>query len=64
MQLMTLKAFKARYFTPSSAPSDVTIKRWIEEGEIAGRKLGGKYFIDAHKFELTGNKLVDQVLSA
>lgn len=64
MKLMSIKTFQDKYFEKSDAPTTATVKKWIEDGTITGRKIGGKYFINVNAFELTGNKLVDDVLLA
>lgn len=64
MKLMSLKSFKSHYFADGEAPTDRTIKNWIDKEVIDGRKIGGKYFVNIQKFELTDNELVNSVLMA
>ena len=63
MKLISLKTFQERYFAKGEAPTEKTIKTWINKSEIPGRKLGGKYFIDCQQFEACkDNDLVNKVL--
>ncbi len=63
-KLMKISTFRAQYFAAGEAPTEATIKKLIAEGEIAGQKIGSRYYVDAQKFELTDNELVNQVLLA
>lgn len=64
MKLMSIKGFQNQYFAKGEAPALNTIKRWIEQGTIDGRKVGGKYFVNVQAFELTDNELVNSVLAS
>jgi hypothetical protein len=63
MLLMEINEYRQKCYTADSRPSLRTLKRWIETGELPGKKHGGKYFIDVHLVEkLTGNPMVDKFL--
>lgn len=64
MKLISLKAFQERYFAKGEAPTEKTIKAWINKSEIPGRKLGGKYYVDCASFEGCNDELVSRVLLA
>jgi len=68
-RLKKLSAFQAEHFEPGSAPDVKTLKSDIDKGDLPGRKIGGKYFVDMAKYEAatdenpTGNPLVNKVLN-
>ena len=64
MKLMSLSQFKAHYFDKRNQPTEATLRKWIENGDLKGRKLGGKWYIDSRSFEMQDNELVSQVLRA
>ena len=39
------REFRDKYFSEDSKPTEITIRNWIRNNEIEGRKLGGKYFV-------------------
>lgn len=43
--LITVAEFR-RLFAPSSRPTRKTVVRWIQGGVIAGRRIGGKWYVD------------------
>jgi len=63
-KLMKIKAFAEQYFAKGNAPTLSTIRGLIDRGELAGQRIGERYYVDVSKMNKTGNKLVDQVLSA
>ncbi len=64
MALMTIKEYRETMFTWNSRPSTRTIKRWIEQGRITGRKIGGQYYVDPDTdVVLAVNHLVLRVLN-
>jgi hypothetical protein len=63
-KLIRISEYRETYFSKSSAPADSTVKRWINNKSILGVKIGSNYFIDANKLNLTGNPLVDNVITA
>lgn len=63
-KLMKISTFADEYFAKGNAPDIRTIRRLIEEGKLAGQRIGERYYVDVSKMNKTGNKLVDQVLSA
>ena len=68
-RLKKLSAFQADHFEPGSAPDAKTLKSDIDKGNLPGRKIGGKYYIDMAQYEAitdknpTGNPLVNKVLN-
>lgn len=65
MKLITLKRFRqtTEHFEPGSMPSNSTLKRWVENGEIDGKRIGGIYYIDLDGFASDDDALVDAVLA-
>lgn len=62
-KLMKISTFANEYFAKGNAPTLATIRGLIDRGELAGQRIGERYYVDVSKLK-TGNKLVDQVLSA
>lgn len=65
-RLMTLAKFREQHFAEGSAPTEKTLKGWIEAGELAGQKIGGRYYVDVSAFDTpkVRNPLVLKVLKA
>ncbi|HEY9255775.1 MAG TPA: hypothetical protein VIP30_14700 [Stenotrophomonas sp.] len=64
MLLMTVSAWSAKYFAPGSAPAELTIRRWLQNGVLPGRKVGGNWYVDDHAWAAGGHELVMRVLAA
>lgn len=65
MKLMTISEYLQTCYTKKSRPNRRTIIRHINEGYLAGKRLGRTYYIDVDvESGMTGNPLVDQVLAA
>jgi hypothetical protein len=64
MHLMTPHQWAQKYFDPDSCPSEVTLRRWLTQGKIPGRKVGGSWYVDDHAWLADGDELVRQVLDA
>lgn len=64
MHLMTTEKWLHRYFDPSSRPSIATLQRWLRDGKIPAKKVGGTWFIDEHAWLADGDDLVERVLKA
>lgn len=63
-KLMKLSSFARSYFAEGEAPTMATLRKLVDSGELAGTRIGSVYYVDIHKFESTGNSLVDRVLLA
>ena len=63
-RLMKTAEYADRYFCEGSKPAASTIRRWIENGDLPGERIGKVYYVDVGKLEKTGNQLVDRVLQA
>lgn len=64
MRLMKLSEYREKRFPEGSRPSQITLRRWCQNGELPYVRRGNLYYIDLDAEEkITGNSLVDQVLS-
>lgn len=62
-KLMTVREWRERYFSESSAPSELTVRRWLQSGEVPGRKIGGNWYVDDAAWLAGGDELVARVLA-
>lgn len=63
MKLMTPEAWSAKYFDESSKPAIMTLRRWLRDGVVPARKIGGTWYIDEHAWVADGDELVLKVLN-
>lgn len=64
MKLISVSAFRTRYFDNGEAPVAPTVRAWIDEGAVPGKKIGSSYYVDVHRWECGGDELVAGVLDA
>ncbi len=64
MKLLSAHAWVAKYFGHESPPAEITVLRWLRDGKVAGRKVGGKWYVDEHAWLAEGDDLVQRVLEA
>jgi hypothetical protein len=64
VKLMKPGPWAAKYFEDDSRPSEITALRWLRDGKIPGRKVGGTWYVDEHAWLADGDPLVQQVLEA
>ncbi|MEL4893527.1 helix-turn-helix domain-containing protein [Xanthomonas protegens] len=62
MLLMTVVAWRSKYFAAGSAPTELTVRRWLQAGSLPGMKIGGTWYIDEHAWLADGTELVLRVL--
>ena len=62
MPLLSIQEYCEKLFTPDSRPSHATVRRWIREGDLAGRRIGKKFFVDSAAVDSGGNPLVERIL--
>jgi len=64
VQLIGINDFRKRYFVSGHAPTSATVRKWIECGNIRGRKIGKLYYvdIDAWKHATGLDPLADKIL--
>lgn len=62
MRLIAIPAWLEKHFDKGGAPEEVTVRRWLREGVLPGRKIGGLWFIDEAAWLADGDDLVQRVL--
>lgn len=45
-KFLTVSDYKKLRFGRRKKPSERSIRRWITEGKLPGKKIGGRYFVD------------------
>lgn len=53
----------ARYFDEGSRPPAPTLRKWMQNGDIPARKIGGSWFVDETAWLAAGDELVARVLA-
>jgi hypothetical protein len=62
-QLMAVSEYRKKRFAGRKKPSEKTIKRWIVDGYLPGKKIGGRYYVEVTlETQLTGNPLADAAI--
>jgi hypothetical protein len=64
VKLLKAAAWSDKYFGDESRPAEITVLRWLRDGRIPGRKVGGTWYVDEHAWLADGDPLVQQVLEA
>ena len=64
MRYMTPTAWAEKYFTEDSRPPEATLRRWMQNGAVPSKKIGGSWFVDEHAWLADGDVLVEHVLRA
>jgi hypothetical protein len=64
VKLLTAHAWLEKYFDEASRPAEITLQRWLRQGKIPGRKVGGTWYVDEHAWLAQGDDLVQRVLEA
>lgn len=60
---MTVREWRERYFSEASAPAELTVRRWLQNGDVPGRKIGGNWYVDEAAWLAGGDELVAKVLA-
>ena len=63
MPLLSIATFRDRYFEKDSQPCENTVRNWIANDVIPGRKIGHRYFVDEDRFMANGNPHLAKILS-
>ncbi|MFC3816524.1 hypothetical protein [Lysobacter sp. GCM10012299] len=64
MKLLSAHAWLDKYFAEESRPAEITLQRWLRQGKIPGKKVGGTWYVDEHAWLAEGDDLVQRVLEA
>ena len=63
MKYITVEEYIALRYTKMAPPSKRTIIRMINDGDVPGKKVGRRYYVDMNaEIHRTGNPLVNRVL--
>lgn len=62
--LMLASQFARLYFREGSRPSQSTLRRWILQGTLPGRRVGSQYYVDEGAYIAQNDPLVLKVLQA
>lgn len=61
-KLISISEYRDLRFT-GRRPAASTLRRWIEDGELPGRRIGGCYYVDLDaEQKRTGNSIADAIL--
>lgn len=64
-KLMKLETWRKKQFAPEDIPARSTVLKWLANGDLAGKRIGGSWYIDVEtESKTTGDDLVDRVLQA
>lgn len=50
-------------FKGNRRPTPTTVRRWIQRGVIDGVQIGGRYYVVIDESAITGDDVVDKILS-
>lgn len=65
MRLVLADTWVARRFDPKDAPDARTVRSWVREGQIPGREIGRRVYVDDEAFsDSSGDALTDQIMAA
>jgi len=54
-----------RFTRAQKKPHPSSVRRWVESGDLPGKKIGGRWYVDIDAEAIsTGNELADKVLRA
>ncbi len=62
MRLIRPTHWAEKNFAEESRPAEITVLRWLRDGKIPGRKVGGTWYVDEHAWLSDGDDLVQRVL--
>lgn len=65
MRLLLADTWAARRFDPKDAPDARTVRAWVRKGEVPGREIGRRVYVDDEAFcASTGNSLTDKIMAS
>lgn len=63
MRFLTPSVWLEKYFAEDSRPPEPTLRRWMQQGALPAKKIGGSWFIDEHAWLADGDELIERVLT-
>lgn len=64
MLLMKISQYREEHFVEGSRPAINTLKKWIDNGDLNGKVIGGNYYVQIDESEGESvNELVEKALS-
>lgn len=65
MRLVLARTWINRHFDPADAPDERTVRSWVRNGQVRGREIGRRVYVDDEAFQrTTGNALADKLFEA
>ena len=63
-KLIKLAKYREERFVEGSRPSVSTLRRWIENGKLPGKKIGGQTYVEISEemLEPTNNELANKII--
>jgi len=65
MLLTPSEWLERRFGDAQKRPAPSSVRRWLEAGELAGEKIGGRWFVEYDPQAIhTGSEIADRILKA
>jgi len=61
--LMLPSQFAKQYFSSDSQPSQTTLRKWLKEGHLPGKRVGKKFYVDVSKWNSDDNPYLERILN-
>lgn len=62
MRYLKATAWSMKYFMAGSRPRGATLRRWLQNGTVPCRKIGGSWYVDEQAWLADGDDLAARVL--
>jgi len=63
MKLMRIKQYCEEMFVEGSRPKTETVRKWIDDGQLAGKTIGKQYYVEIDAIAPV-SRLVTKVLNS
>ena len=64
MSLVSIEQFVSDAFAEGSRPTTATVRRWIESGDVPGRRIGKLFFVDYASWQSRSNPIASRILNS